>query len=145
MHLQTILHILFYVYYLCRFLYLAAVAGAVVYLALEVAPHHPNNLISLAGMAVLVLVGLLLSTQPESVSCHGHADHPCHYHRHQFCFLLHQNSKGTTTSSSSSSDSVATTSASRSRVHPYLFLELSFFFCCHGTEWFPWSLSSSND
>ena len=38
---------------------------------------------------------------------------------------------------------VATKSASRSRVHPYLFFELSFFFCCHWTEWFPLSLSST--
>ena len=58
------------VYSLClsRFLYLAAAAGAVVYLAVEVAPHHPNNLMSLAGITVLLLVSLLLSTHPERVS-----------------------------------------------------------------------------
>ena len=39
--------------------------------------------------------------------------------------------------------SEVTTSASRSRVHPYLFLELPFFFCCHGTECFPWLLSGN--
>ena len=53
--------------HLCRFLYLAVVAGVVVYLAVEVAPNNPRNLISLAGIAVLLLLGVLLSTHPERV------------------------------------------------------------------------------
>ena len=53
---------------LSRFLYLVAAAGAAVYLAVEVVAHHPNNLMSLAGITVLLLVSLLLSTHPERVS-----------------------------------------------------------------------------
>ena len=53
---------------LYRCLYLAAVAGAVTYLALDIAPHHASNLIPLAGIAVLLLVALFLSPHPERVS-----------------------------------------------------------------------------
>ncbi|KAK7467882.1 hypothetical protein BaRGS_00036887, partial [Batillaria attramentaria] len=52
-------------------LYVAAVVGAVAYVALQVAPYRPHNLISLAGIAFLLLTGLLLSTDPAKVNWHA--------------------------------------------------------------------------
>nr|KAG5705151.1 hypothetical protein BaRGS_030868 [Batillaria attramentaria] len=51
-------------------LYLVAVAGAAVYLALQVVPYRPRNLVSLAGLAFLLLVGLLLSSKPVRIPWH---------------------------------------------------------------------------
>ena len=49
-------------------MYLLAAGGAALYLALEVVPKKADNLISLAGIAILVFVAFLLSSDPERVS-----------------------------------------------------------------------------
>ncbi|KAK7103475.1 uncharacterized transporter HI_0519-like isoform X1 [Littorina saxatilis] len=51
-------------------LYVVAAGGGVAYLALEIAPKKPSNLLTLGGIALLLLVGLLLSTHPHRVNWH---------------------------------------------------------------------------
>ncbi|KAK7477960.1 hypothetical protein BaRGS_00030789, partial [Batillaria attramentaria] len=51
-------------------LYVIAAVGAVVYVVLEVALQNPYNLVSLAGLVFLVLVALLMSSDPERVNWH---------------------------------------------------------------------------
>ncbi|KAK7496253.1 hypothetical protein BaRGS_00012418, partial [Batillaria attramentaria] len=52
-------------------LYALALGGAVAYLVVEIAINHPRNLMSLAGLAVLLLVSFFLSTDPEKVNWHA--------------------------------------------------------------------------
>nr|KAG5706114.1 hypothetical protein BaRGS_025736 [Batillaria attramentaria] len=52
-------------------LYALASGGAVAYLVVEIAINHPRNLMSLAGLAVLLVVSFFLSTDPEKVNWHA--------------------------------------------------------------------------
>ncbi|KAK7500447.1 hypothetical protein BaRGS_00008354 [Batillaria attramentaria] len=48
-------------------LYVLAAGGAIVFLAVEVIPHHPNNLVCLLGLAALFIACLAMSTDPTHV------------------------------------------------------------------------------
>ncbi|KAK7465242.1 hypothetical protein BaRGS_00037579 [Batillaria attramentaria] len=51
-------------------LYVVAGVGAVTYLAIEVVPQRPYNLISLAGLTFLVLLAMMMSADPERINWH---------------------------------------------------------------------------
>nr|KAG5709108.1 hypothetical protein BaRGS_028564 [Batillaria attramentaria] len=51
-------------------LYVLAAGGAIVFLAVEVIPHHPNNLVCLLGLAALFIACLAMSTDPTHVNWH---------------------------------------------------------------------------
>ena len=50
-----------------RTLYILCIAGALTIVATEVVPKRPENLMSLAGLAVLLLASFILSNEPEKV------------------------------------------------------------------------------
>ncbi|XP_025096320.1 solute carrier family 28 member 3-like [Pomacea canaliculata] len=52
-------------------LYFLSTGGAVAFLIVEIAIKHPRNLISLVGLAVLLLICYLISVQPEKVNWHA--------------------------------------------------------------------------
>ena len=50
-----------------RLLKLAVVAGLLVYIVIDVAIDSPKNLISLAGLAVFIIIFFITSTNPSKV------------------------------------------------------------------------------
>ncbi|KAL8570252.1 hypothetical protein ACOMHN_029952 [Nucella lapillus] len=52
-------------------LYMLSVGGAVVLLAVDVVPRRPEKLVSLAGLALLILFSFLISRQPHKINWHA--------------------------------------------------------------------------